>query len=127
MGPTTVSTPEPGAVGLAIATRPCEVLMPESPQIDDGRRMEPPPSDPVASGTMPAASAAADPPDDPAGVYAGFHGLRVAPNTGLSVMPLWPYSGVFVLPSTTQPAARSRATSTESRPATGSSARNAEP
>ena len=38
--------------------------MPERPQQADGMRMDPPPSDPVARGTMPAASAAAAPPED---------------------------------------------------------------
>ena len=38
-----------------------------------------PPSDEVANGTRPAASAAADPPLDPPGERSGFHGLRVAP------------------------------------------------
>jgi hypothetical protein len=41
--------------------------MPVSPQQDAGIRIEPPPSDPVPSGTMPAAIAAAVPPDDPPG------------------------------------------------------------
>ena len=41
--------------------------MPERPQTAEGMRMEPPPSDPVARGTMPAASAAAAPPEEPPG------------------------------------------------------------
>jgi len=36
------------------------------PQTEDGMRIEPPPSDPVANGTMPAAMAAADPAGRPA-------------------------------------------------------------
>jgi len=60
-------------------TRPSEVLMPERPQHDEGIRMEPPPSDPVASGTIPAATAAAEPPDDPPGVCSRFHGFFVRP------------------------------------------------
>ena len=35
------------------------------PHSDDGMRIEPPPSDPVHSGTSPAAMAAAEPPDEP--------------------------------------------------------------
>ena len=42
-------------------------LKPTTPQNDAGIRIEPPPSDPVARGTMPAAIAAADPPDEPPG------------------------------------------------------------
>ena len=42
--------------------------MPLRPQHDDGMRIEPPPSDPVASGTMPEAMAAALPPEEPPGL-----------------------------------------------------------
>ena len=42
---------------------------------------------------MPAATAAAAPPEDPPGVFAGFHGLRVTPVSGLSVTPFQPNSG----------------------------------
>ena len=54
-------------------------LYPTSPQQLAGMRTEPPPSDDVASGTSPAASAAALPPLDPPGDRSGFHGLRVVP------------------------------------------------
>jgi hypothetical protein len=36
-------------------------------------------SEPVASGTMPVASAAAEPPEEPAQVLSGSNGLPVAP------------------------------------------------
>ena len=42
-------------------------------------RIEPPPSLPWASGTMPAATAAAAPPEEPPGVRSVSHGLRVGP------------------------------------------------
>ena len=42
--------------------------MPDRPQADEGIRKDPPPSEPVASGTMPEAIAAALPPDEPPGV-----------------------------------------------------------
>ena len=58
---------------------------------------------------MPDATAAAAPPDDPPGVIRGFHGLRVMPVSRLSVVPLMPNSGVFVLPISTAPASRRRA------------------
>ena len=74
-------------------------------------RIDPPPSEPVASGTIPAAMAAALPPEDPPGVWSRFHGLRVGPNTVLSVSAFHPSSGVLVFPTTTHPAATSRATS----------------
>ena len=42
-------------------------------------RTDPPPSDPCAIGTIPAATAAPAPPDDPPGVRPRSHGLRVGP------------------------------------------------
>jgi hypothetical protein len=58
---------------------------------------------------MPAATAAAAPPEEPPGVFAGFHGLRVMPVSGLSVTPFQPNSGVVVLPRSTAPCSRRRA------------------
>ena len=58
-------------------TRPREAFSPTRPQNDAGMRVDPPPSDDMDSGTMPAATAAAEPPDEPPGVRARFHGLRV--------------------------------------------------
>ena len=49
------------------------------PAHDAGMRIDPPPSPPCAAGTTPAATAAAEPPLDPPGVCAGFHGFRVGP------------------------------------------------
>ena len=49
-------------------------------------------------------------PQEPPGVRSRFHGLRVAPNSRLSVTPTQPNVGVFVLPSMMPPAAFSRAT-----------------
>ena len=90
-------------------TRPNEGFMPGMPQKVDGMRTEPAPSVPTAAGPMPDATAAAAPPDDPPGVILGFHGLRVTPVSRLSVVPLIPNSGVFVLPNNTAPASRNRA------------------
>ena len=78
-------------------------------------RIDPPPSLAVESGTMPEASAADDPPLDPPGVRSRFQGLRVAPNSSLSVKGMCPNSGVFVFPTTIAPAAFSRATSASSK------------
>jgi len=44
-----------------------------------GFRSEPPVSEPVARGTMPQASATADPPEDPAADFTGSKALPVAP------------------------------------------------
>src|SRR5690606_13931256 len=73
-------------------------------------RTEPPPSVPSESGPIPRATAAADPPDEPPEVRDASHGLPVLPVSGLSVTPFQPNSGVVVLPSSTAPASRTRAT-----------------
>ena len=90
------------------------------PQHAAGRRIEPPPSVPSASGPWPVATAAAAPPDEPPAVRARSHGLRVAPKSGLSVSGLWPNSGVVVLPTRMAPASRRRRTGTASSAGTWS-------
>ena len=70
-------------------------------------RIEPPPSDACAIGARPATIAAAAPPLD-RGRVAGVPGLRQMPLRSDSVTAVMPNSGVFVLPITTKPAARSR-------------------
>ena len=60
------STPQPG-------------LKPTQPHSAAGMRTEPAVSVPSASGTMPAATAAAEPPEEPPVVSAGFQGFLVAP------------------------------------------------
>src|SRR3954469_3772049 len=84
--------------------------MPKSPENEQGMRIDPPPSVPIVSGPMPAATAAALPPDDPPDVFAGFHGFPVIPVSGLSQTPFQPNSGVVVLPKMTAPCSRNRAT-----------------
>ena len=76
--------------------------------------MDPPPSLPWADGTMPDATAAADPPDEPPGESARFHGLRVGPNSLGSVTGVTPNSGDAVLASMINPEARYLRTSSES-------------
>jgi hypothetical protein len=90
-------------------TRPNDGLMPKRPVKLHGMRIDPPPSVPTASGPMPAATAAAAPPEEPPGVLPVFQGLRVTPVSGLSVTPFQPNSGVVVLPSSTAPCSRRRA------------------
>ena len=84
------------------------------PQNAAGMRIEQPKSVPCASGSMPVATATAEPPDEPAGLSSGFHGLRVAPNTALTVLAPVANSGVLVLASTMAPAAFSRRTTSAS-------------
>ena len=73
-------------------------------------RTEPPPSVPSESGAMPSATAAALPPEEPPEVRLGSHGLPVTPVRGASVTPFQPSSGVVVLPTSTPPCSRTRAT-----------------
>src|SRR5919107_2795490 len=91
-------------------TSPRPGLSPTRPVHAAGMRIDPPPSLAPATGTMPAATAAAAPPEDPPGVRLRFHGLRVGPNSADSVTPLDPNSGVLVLPKTTTPASSQRCT-----------------
>src|SRR3982075_4055409 len=90
-------------------------------------RIDPPPSLPVQNGTMPAATAAAEPPLDPPGVRSGFHGLRGVPQARVLVKAGVPNSGAAVLPTGTAPAARNRATWTESSLTGGRPLKSREP
>src|SRR5205807_4263925 len=76
--------------------------------------MEPPVSDPRASGAKPAATAAALPPLDPPGTRLGSCGLRVGPKAEFSVEDPMANSSRLVLPTITAPADRSRATTVAS-------------
>src|SRR6516162_2137647 len=84
-------------------------------------RIEPPPSLPVQMGIIPAATAAAEPPDEPPGVRSAFHGLRVVPWRYVRVQFTDPNSGDVVSPTSTAPAAFRRAVSVQSASATSSS------
>ena len=53
--------------------------MPEIPQKAAGCRTDPPVSEPVAKGTRSAATAAAEPPDEPPGTCSRFHGFFTGP------------------------------------------------
>jgi hypothetical protein len=53
--------------------------MPSSPLNAAGMRMDPPPSPPLAMGSRPPATAAADPPEDPPAVRPCCQGLWVVP------------------------------------------------
>src|SRR5437867_12757987 len=88
---------------------PCVGLKPYTPQYDAGRIVEPVVWLPSASGTMPAATAAAEPHEEPPGVYAGLCGFRVFPGVRVA------NSVVTVLPMMTAPAARSNEATDASR------------
>src|SRR5699024_712792 len=86
-----------------------------------GMRTEPAPSEPRAAGTRPAATAAAEPPEEPPGERWGHQGLRVIPNAAPSVNGHCPISGVLVLPTITAPAFLSLVTTWASDRHTGKS------
>ena len=104
----------------SIEIRPLVGFNPNRPQEAAGMRIEPAPSDAVASATSPAATAAALPPLEPPGLRWGFQGLRVTPQVADSVKPEIASSGRWVLPITIAPAARRRRTiSASSRTGSG--------
>lgn len=79
---------------------------PTSAHSDAGMRIDPPPSLAWATGTIPAATAAAEPPLEPPAECPGFHGLRVGRWAAGSVVMVVPNSGTLVRPRKTNPAAR---------------------
>ena len=83
-------------------------LRPNSPQMLAGILIEPPPSFAWAIGTIPEATAAAEPPLEPPVVLDVSQGLRDAPYARGSVVGRIPSSGVFVFPIVTSPAPRKR-------------------
>ena len=103
------------ALGRAGAgTSPKVGLRPTTPQNAAGTRIDPAPSDPSAAATMPAATAAALPPELPPALRRpGAKGVLVGPKARLSVVARWPSSGTLVVPTITAPAACSRSTSSE--------------
>src|SRR3954471_19846455 len=82
--------------------------MPTTPQRPAGWRIDPPVSEPSATGAKPAATAAADPPDEPPGTRDVSCGLRVGPNAEFSVDDPMANSSRLVLPTLTAPAAARR-------------------
>src|SRR5262245_43096482 len=92
--------------------------MPVRPVSAAGCRIEPPVSVPVAADMKRAATAAAEPPDDPPGTQSPFHGLRTGPYQLVSFDEPIANSSMLVLPIVTQPAAASRATTVASYGAT---------
>ena len=83
---------------------PYEGFMPCTPQKAAGWRTEPPVSLPRATGTNPAATAAALPPELPPGTRVMSRGLRVGPKIELSVVLPIANSSMLALPTRTAPA-----------------------
>src|ERR671917_2686851 len=113
IGPCTDSCDHPIAAGQ-VGTRPGVGRSPTTLQNAAGLRSDPPKSLPSATGTNPAASAAAAPPLEPPADSPCRYGLCVTPKIGLNVCEPAANSGTFVLPIRTVPAARSRATTSSS-------------
>src|SRR5258708_12949414 len=93
---------------------PRDGLRPTRPQQAAGTLIEPAASVAWASATIPAATAAAAPPEEPPGVRLRSSGLRaIGPITG-SLASDRPNSGTVLVPNSTRPAARMRPPSSES-------------
>src|SRR2546421_4979359 len=88
-GPQNSPNPGPGVVRARVGLRP---TIPHAPA---GNRMEPPMSLLWAPGTMPDATAAAEPPLEPPGLRVTSQGLCVAPYASGSVVRLDASSGVL--------------------------------
>ena len=86
------------------------------PQNAAGTRMEPPVSVPMAKGTTPAATIAADPEDEPPAQRSADQGLRTMPNSGLRAPPM-AHSVVASLATSTAPAPASRCSTRAVAPA----------
>ena len=100
-------------------TVPIAGLMPTTPLTAAGHTIEPSVSVPTASGASRAATATAEPLEEPHGLRSSTYGLRVWPPRLLQplvdfVERKFAHSLKFVLPSTTAPAARSLATTSAS-------------
>ena len=85
-------------------------FIPISPQSAAGWRIDPPVSLPSEIGVMFAATAAAEPPDEPPGTREGSSGFFVGPKAEFSVDEPMANSSRFVLPTGTAPAASTRST-----------------
>src|SRR5438270_1858963 len=96
--PSVASAAADGTSG-ATEIRPRLGLSPTSPQQEAGIRIEPPPSLPCPNATIPAATAAALPPEEPPAVRERSQGLCVGPKRSGSVVGSSPNSGVLVLPT----------------------------
>src|SRR5215510_4509620 len=85
--------------------RPYVGFSPITPHSAAGCRTEPPVSEPSATGTIPAATAAAEPPDEPPGTREVSQGFLTAPKAEFSFDEPIANSSQLVLPMTTEPAA----------------------
>ena len=94
----------------SVGNKPSVVLSPTIPQKAAGKRTEPPVSVPIAQGTIPEATAAPEPLDEPPGTRAtsSSHGLCVVPILWFVPQPPKANSTVFVFPIRIPPEAINR-------------------
>src|SRR5690349_11034875 len=97
-----------------LGTIPNEGRNPYTPQKWEGMRIDPAVSPPTSNPVKPAATAAADPPDEPPGVFVTSHGLFVVPYTSLCVCQSRASAGKLDLPNTIAPASLSLDTASAS-------------
>src|SRR6266852_5288372 len=90
-------------------TSPYVGFIPQTPQYDDGMRMEPPWSPPMAISTSPAATRAALPDDDPPAEYPRLRGLCTGPVALVWLPPENEKYSQTDLPAISPPASRMRA------------------
>src|SRR5438445_10179429 len=90
-------------------TNPYVGFSPTTPHSEAGCRTLPPVSVPRAQMASPAATLAAEPPDEPPGTVSRSQGFRVGKNPLFSVDEPMANSSQFVLPTSTAPAAFSLA------------------
>ncbi len=79
------------------------------PHMWAGMRIDPPVSLPRLASPWPLATAAAEPPDEPPGIWPIRHGLWQVPKNGLSVLTPQAHSCMLALPTSTAPACAKRA------------------
>ena len=79
-----------------------------------GWRIDPPVSEPSESTTSPAATAAAEPPEEPPGTRSRSHGLCVGPNAEFSVEEPKANSSMLHFPIGSAPASSIRRTAVQS-------------
>src|SRR2546428_4378595 len=88
----TVSSERASGMTPRALTVPYVGLKPTTPQSEAGTRIDPAVSVPIAQSHSPAATAAADPPEDPPALLLGSRGLRTAPKCGLSLLAPYAHS-----------------------------------
>src|SRR5439155_21260869 len=98
MGPS-VSSDLLSGITPAVSMLPNAGLNPATPQSDPGMRIEPPVSLPIAQSHIPAATATAEPPEEPPATRDGSRGLRTVPKCGLTLVTPYANSCRLVLPT----------------------------